>query len=49
MQKHDIHNYMISAQHRIEEAYARMRKHSSEDLGIAGDLGEGDWRNFLRK
>ena len=30
MQKHDIHDYMISAQHRIEDAYVRIRKHSSD-------------------
>ena len=49
MQKHDIHDYMISAQHRIEEAYTRIRKHSSEDPGTAGDQEEGDWCNFLQE
>lgn len=49
MQEHNIHDYMISAQHRIEEAYARIRKHSSEDPGTAGDQGEKDWCKFLRE
>jgi len=49
MQKHDIHDYMISAQRRIEEAYARIRKHSLEDPGTAGDQGEEDWRKFLKE
>ena len=47
MQEHDIHDYMISAQRRIEEAYTRIRKHSSEDPGTAGDQGEEDWCKFL--
>jgi hypothetical protein len=49
MPKHDIHDYMISAQHRIEEAYARIKKHSSEDPGTAGDQGEEDWSKFLQE
>ena len=49
MEKHDIHDYMISAQQRIEEAYYRIRKHSSEDPGTAGDQGEEDWCKFLKE
>lgn len=49
MEKHDIHNYLIAAQRRIEEAYGRIREHSSEDPGTAGDQGEEDWGKFLKE
>jgi hypothetical protein len=40
---------MISSQRRIEEAYARIRKHSSEDPGTAGDQGEKNWCELLKE
>ncbi len=49
MQNHDIHDHLISAQRSVAEAYARIRKHSSEDPGTAGDQGEEDWCKLLKE
>ena len=49
MEKHELHDYLISAQKRIEEEYSRIREHVKEDPGTAGDQGEEDWRKFLKE
>jgi hypothetical protein len=46
---HDIHDYIRSAQALLRDAYKRIQKRVTEDSGTAGDQGEEDWADVLRK
>src|ERR1700733_122707 len=48
MTKHDIHDFVISSQKRIEAEYARIQKRAKEDPGTAGDQGEENWATLLK-
>lgn len=48
MERHDMHDFLISSQKHIEEEYARIRRRASEDPGTAGDQGEENWATLLR-
>jgi len=47
-EKHDIHDFLISAQKDIQAEYERIQKRASEDPGTAGDQGEENWATLLR-
>ncbi len=47
-EKHDIHDFLISAQRDIREEYDRILKRATEDPGTAGDQGEENWATLLR-
>ncbi|MBU4037603.1 MAG: hypothetical protein KKA35_14350 [Proteobacteria bacterium] len=47
-EKHDIHDFLISAQRDIQEEYDRILKRATEDPGTAGDQGEENWATLLR-
>ncbi|KAF1084323.1 hypothetical protein SPSYN_02099 [Sporotomaculum syntrophicum] len=46
--KHDIHDFLISAQRDIQNEYERILKRAKEDPGTAGDQGEENWATLLR-
>lgn len=46
--RHDIHDFLISAQRDIQEEYERILKRTTEDPGTAGDQGEENWATLLR-
>jgi hypothetical protein len=46
---HDLHDFVISSQKAIKDEYDRIRRHAAEDPGTAGDQGEENWANLLRK
>lgn len=48
MERHDIHDFMISSNQEIAQEYERIRKRASQDPGTAGDQGEENWANLLR-
>src|SRR5687767_13367978 len=47
--KNDLFNYMRDATHEMQSGYERIQKRSREDPGTAGDNGEENWRDLLRK
>jgi hypothetical protein len=47
-EKHDIHDFLISAQRDIQEEYQRIMKRATEDPGTAGDQGEENWATLLK-
>ncbi len=47
-EKHDIHDFLISAQRDIQEEYDRIMKRATEDPGTAGDQGEENWATLLK-
>lgn len=47
-EKHDLHDFLISAQRNIQEEYERILKRASEDPGTAGDQGEENWATLLK-
>lgn len=47
-ERHDIHDFLISAQRDIQEEYKRILKRATEDPGTAGDQGEENWATLLR-
>jgi hypothetical protein len=49
MERHDIHDFLVSSQRRIEEEYVRITRRAAEDPGTAGDQGEENWAELLRK
>lgn len=46
--KHDIHDFLISAQENIKKEYERILRRATEDPGTAGDQGEENWATLLR-
>jgi len=48
MERHEIHDFLISSQRRIEEEYDRITRRAAEDPGTAGDQGEENWAALLR-
>lgn len=48
LEKHDIHDFLISAQRDIQEEYQRIMKRATEDPGTAGDQGEENWATVLK-
>jgi len=48
MAKHDIHDFLLSAQRDIEDEYKRILERASEDPGTAGDQGEENWATLLK-
>jgi len=48
MERHEIHDFLISSQRRIEEEYARITRRAEEDPGTAGDQGEENWAALLK-
>jgi hypothetical protein len=46
--RHDIHDFLISAQRDIKDEYERILKRAKEDPGTAGDQGEENWATLLR-
>jgi hypothetical protein len=47
-ERHDIHDFLVSAQRDIQEEYERILKRATEDPGTAGDQGEESWATLLR-
>ena len=47
-ERHDIHDFLISAQRDIQDEYERILKRATEDPGTAGDQGEENWATLLR-
>jgi hypothetical protein len=47
-ERHDIHDFLVSAQRDIQEEYERILKRATEDPGTAGDQGEENWATLLR-
>ncbi|AXN34607.1 DUF6602 domain-containing protein [Vibrio coralliilyticus] len=47
-EKHDIHDFLTSAQRDIQEEYERIMKRATEDPGTAGDQGEENWATLLK-
>jgi hypothetical protein len=47
-EKHDIHDFLISAQRDIQDEYQRIMKRATEDPGTAGDQGEENWATLLK-
>lgn len=48
MEKHEIHDFLISSQRGIEEEYKRITRRAAEDPGTAGDQGEENWAALLK-
>lgn len=48
MTPHDIHDFILDYQNRIEAEYIRIQKRATEDPGTAGDQGEENWASLLR-
>jgi hypothetical protein len=48
-ERHDLHDFLISAQRDMQEEYERILKRTLEDPGTAGDQGEENWATLLRK
>ncbi len=48
MTPHDIHDFVLDSQHRIEAEYIRIQRRATEDPGTAGDQGEENWASLLR-
>jgi hypothetical protein len=49
MPSNDLVSYMRDATHIMQSEYARIRKRAAEDPGTAGDNGEENWAELLRK
>lgn len=49
MDRHDIHDFVISSHDEIAREYARIRTRASQDPGTAGDQGEENWATILKK
>lgn len=49
MASNDLFNYMRDATHQMQSEYARIRKRAVEDPGTAGDNGEENWAELLRR
>ena len=49
MATNDLFNYMRDATHFLQSEYERIQKRASEDPGTAGDNGEENWAELLRK
>lgn len=49
MDVHDIHGYIAQSQRWIEEEYLQIQKRAREDPGTAGDQGETNWAELLKK
>lgn len=47
-ERHDIHDFLISAQNDLQNEYERILKRATEDPGTAGDQGEENWATLLR-
>lgn len=48
MSKHDLHFFMNQLSKKMKLEYERIRQHSSQDPGTAGDEGESDWAELLQ-
>ena len=48
LERHDLHDFVLSSQKVIEAEYTRIRKRALEDPGTAGDQGEENWAELLR-
>jgi hypothetical protein len=42
-EKHDIHDFLISAKRDMQDEYDRIIKRATEDPGTAEDQGEENW------
>lgn len=49
MTTNDLFDYMRDATHRMQSEYERIQKRAVEDPGTAGDNGEENWAELLRK
>ncbi|MCK4794276.1 MAG: hypothetical protein KAV87_61685 [Desulfobacteraceae bacterium] len=49
MISNDLFNYMRDATHNMQNEYDRIQKRANEDPGTAGDNGEENWAELLRK
>ena len=49
MASNDLFNYMRDATHAMQSEYERIQKRAVEDSGTAGDNGEENWAEILRK
>jgi hypothetical protein len=47
-EKHDIHDFLISAKRDMQDEYDRIMKRATEDPGTAGDQGEENWATLLK-
>ena len=48
MDKHELHDFVVSSQKQIADEYVRIQKRAKEDPGTAGDQGEENWATLLR-
>lgn len=46
---HDLHDFIDQVSVEIQSEYKRIRRRASEDPGTAGDQGEENWADLLRK
>ena len=44
---HDLHDFMLQAQHEMSAEYERISKRAAQDPGTAGDEGEENWAQLL--
>jgi hypothetical protein len=49
MSLNDLFDYMRSATHQMQGEYERIQKRAVEDPGTAGDNGEENWAELLRR
>lgn len=48
-QRHDMYDFMVEVSHQMKQEYGRIFNRATEDPGTAGDEGEDNWAEFLRK
>jgi hypothetical protein len=49
MAENDLFNYMREATRQMQSEYERIQKRASDDPGTAGDTGEENWAQLLRR